>query len=676
MKSQRFLILIAMTILGIISQNQCFCDVSYFSIQPGSTIFNAQGEPLRDSLPGEVVKLVGGDGEKLEFVSAVKNLVGGFVNRAHTSPVTTEEYLAWRMNPVALTSQAVLSTERGRRLAVPSEKIAKWFEEERSAHPVPVVWSPSEGRDAPVSLEPLIGWFSLGQNTTVQGTCVQPDGKIIIIGTADQLSFKQNATFWNDCSPEEPGVYFARFSADFHEVEKILWVSTKNLGVPFSINCEHDGSLTFITSKITGDIYDGPLNAASSYFIKMEATWDRFASVFPLDATNRPPLSALNDPLRRPVLLYGSEGRHGGGSLLRLFTHGQAERPWKDWSEANKDIIKLDFSSPSFANGPFALWAKGAEITPDFPTPLAPWGSPPNSGEPLEWTNAKSGRNPIHGADLKPEAMVVDNGNNIFVAGTIPFEMPLPDFDPFLMKFSPEGKLLWTNCFLNGLLSEPDQKTQALQIDPSNGDILICFWQHGNNQKTLLLDPDGWLTKFTGTNGNIKITWIGRVDAESGTLKHSTYIYSQKPDQKNPRWPDLNSATVNAMQVAQTGRVYVAGATTISYPTTFNSFLPSVVEYGAHPMLTVLRPNLSAPHYSTYLSSGQGSVEHLTILSNGSALCIGTHSTQGIPLPIKNDKKIPFLNANPPKEKESVFLAIIPIPVAETEWSFNQKSHF
>jgi hypothetical protein len=89
MKSHRFLILIAMTIFGIISQSQCFCDVSYLFIQQGAIIFSAQGEPLRDSLPGEVMKLAGGDGEKLEVVSAVKNLVGGFVNRTQTSPAIT-----------------------------------------------------------------------------------------------------------------------------------------------------------------------------------------------------------------------------------------------------------------------------------------------------------------------------------------------------------------------------------------------------------------------------------------------------------------------------------------------------------------------------------------------------------------------------------------------------------
>jgi hypothetical protein len=247
-----------------------------------------------------------------------------------------------------------------------------------------------------------------------------------------------------------------------------------------------------------------------------------------------------------------------------------------------------------------------------------------------------------------------------------------PDFDPFLMSFSPEGKLRWTNCFLTGLLSEPDQKTQALEIDPTNGDILVCYWQHGNNQKTLLLDPHGWLNKFTGTNGNIKISWIGRVDADSGKLKNSTYIHSQMPNPKNPRWPDLNSSGVSAMRVDGNGRIYAGGGTTISFPTTSNAFLPGVTEFGGHPMLVVLRPDLSAPHYSTYLSAGQGAVNHLAILPGGAALCAGKHSTEGTALPVSNTKSLPFLSESPPAgQKDGLFLAIIPIPADEADWSFN-----
>jgi hypothetical protein len=53
-------------------------------------------------------------------------------------------------------------------------------------------------------------------------------------------------------------------------------------------------------------------------------------------------------------------------------------------------------------------------------------------------------------------------------------------------------------------------------------------------------------------------------------------------------------------------------------------------------------------------------------------MCIGKHSTTGTPLPIQNSKNLPFLSASPPNEKkESFFLAIIPIPDEESEWSFN-----
>jgi|GEM_PF-4579585 len=212
---------------------------------------------------------------------------------------------------------------------------------------------------------------------------------------------------------------------------------------------------------------------------------------------------------------------------------------------------------------------------------------------------------------------------------------------------------------------------EALAIDPSNGDILISLRQHCNNRQALLLDPKGWLTRFTGTNGNIKITWIGRVDPVSGMLKNSTYIYVQMPASKNPKWPDLNSVGTSAIGADSKGWVYAVGGTTISLPTTSNAFLPSVTQYGGHPFFAVIEPDLSAPRYSTYLSPGQGGVSGMVVCGYRVAFLVGTHKTDAPALPTQGTDRLPALSATPPDgEAEAAFLAIVPVPAEVDSWSF------
>jgi hypothetical protein len=126
------------------------------------------------------------------------------------------------------------------------------------------------------------------------------------------------------------------------------------------------------------------------------------------------------------------------------------------------------------------------------------------------------------------------------------------------------------------------------------------------------------------------------------------------------------------LEVAGDGKVVVGGGTTISFPTTDNAFLPVVTEFGGHPMLTVLKSDLTAPHYSTYLSAGKGAVDHLALLANGAVLCIGTHSLEGTPPPVTGNTLPDYLSADAGAATgERGFVAILPIPTGESEWSFH-----
>jgi hypothetical protein len=646
---------------------------SYAAFVSATEILDAAGAVLRTSTEGEVVRIRKIEAEKAEVTSDRPELVGGLVPLSALAASTSEANTAW-VSTGAREAGLVDQQLAGLKAEPPAKDEAALEAAEAKADSV--VASPLAPAAKPVSFrEPVIGWFVPGAAAELTGVARSLDGSTLLTGTAHPPIKMPGARAWSGELPaaeasDSPALPFvARIAPDLKSIELVVFRTDEIAGLK-SLRASPDGSLWVVASKVGESLAGADGSKASSCLLRFSPDLRSITRCMALVADVR---EVCFDSCGRPVGLTGSQRRSGGGFLTRYFSEGRFERMWPQAPDGPSRHLKLDFSSPTLAGGPFALWAKKSEVYPDFPTPFGDWGAAPNAGQPVVWTNAKGGSNPIRKADLKPEALTIDRDGNLLVSGTIPFEMPLPDFDPFLMSFSPEGKLRWTNCFLTGLLSEPDQKTQALAIDPTNGDILACYWQHGNNRQTFLLDPHGWLNKFTGTNSNIKITWIGRVDPTSGKLKNSTYIYSQMPNSKNPRWPDLNSVTAKAMGVDSGGRVYVCGGTTISFPTTSNAYLPSVSEFGGHPFFAVLKPDLSGPHYSTYLSPGQGDVDHLAILPGGAALLVGTHQAEGVALPVTNTGTVPFLSKIPPPgEKKGVFIAILPVPAEDAAWKFGQ----
>jgi hypothetical protein len=645
---------------------------SYATFISEVEIRSSTGEVLRKATEGEVVRIRKIDGVSAEVSSGRPELAGGVVPLSALNHSTSDAHTAWvsqGARDAGLVDQhlAVFSS-------IPSSKEEPALE---AMEALPAVTFPQLQSVKSVDIDKvIIGWMCPRSQPEVTGLVGSPDGSIFLTGKIRLPLQIAGFRAWGgggrvEASNSEASdlPFIARFETDMKALATFVVFQAGEVASFDHPVVGPDGGIWVVAKNVSESLGGVDAPKATSCLLGFDKDLQTVTRSIPITVGVQK-LSV--DERGRPIILTGSPGRSGGGFLTRYYSKGHYERNWSEAPDGVVRRLKLDFSSQSLSNGPFAIWSKQGMVYPSMPTPIAPWGSLENAGESIVWTNVKSGSNPIRGADLKPEALAVENNGSIVVSGTIPFDMGFPDFDPFLMRFSPEGKLLWTNCFLTGLLSEPDQKTQALAIDPSNGDILVCYWQHGNNVQTLLLDPEGWLNKFTGTNGNIKISWIGRVEAESGKLKDSTYIYSQMPESKNPRWPDLNSATVEAMSVAGNGRVYVAGATTISFPTTSNAWLPIVSEYGGHPMFAVLKPDLSAPHYSTYLSAGKGAVERLAILPGGAAILVGRHSTQGTPLPVTNVEGIPFLSATPPEgQEEGVFLAILPVPEEDAAWSFN-----
>ncbi len=633
------------------------------SLRRGSyAVFAGEGEILsqdnrviRRASEGEVVRIRAMSGGWAEIGSAIESLSGGKTKLENLKPSTEEANAAWITAGTARIEAERKKVESLERAPSPDEDAAL-ESEDNLRPPIPIAAMPA---DRPVD-SPVMGWFAPGRGATISGLQPGTDGSVYISGTIAPPFHMSGIRGWQSESPDSEGAplpFIARLDPDLETIADFVVFLPSELGPIDQLRFDPEGGV-WAAARGAGDAVAGAEAGQSDRFL-IRFSRDLRAVERVLPISHKVKGFAL-DSRNRPVVLRGSSGRSGGGLLVRYFTQGRFERAWPEAPDGLARRLVLDFSSPALANGPFAIWANRADVFPDFPTPLAPWGSPANAGKPVTWTHAPNGLNPIRGADLKPEVLAIDREDCVLVAGTIPFNMGNPDFDPFLLRFSPTGKLLWANCFLGGLLSEPDQKAQALAVDPSNGDILVSYWQHGNNVQTLLLDPRGWMSKFTGNSGNLKISWIGRIDAATGVLKNSTYLHATLPESANTDWPDLNSSAISDMSIDVSGRVYIAGETATAFPTTDGAFLKDINERGLHPMFAVLRPDLSGPVYSTYLSSGIGAVHHLVLLP-GAVVLAGTHETVGPALPVRGSRK--FLSDKPPRDtKEGAFLAILPLP--------------
>ncbi|GAB4183986.1 MAG: hypothetical protein Fur0032_24950 [Terrimicrobiaceae bacterium] len=643
---------------------------SWAAFTQEAQILSANDAVIRTAEAGEVVRIkIARDGWA-EVSSSVPDLPGGKVKAEVLRPATAEENQAWVARGAERLAQAAADAAP-LDVVPPSEDEAALEAAEPPASQLPSMTS----TPAPDIREPIMGWFAPGSATRVHSLVRATDGAIYLCGSLKLPITSPGARGWSGPLPmpgeENPEMAFlAKIAPDLKTFTDLVVFAPGEVGELHGLKVHPTGEGIWAAAASVGETIGGKkAPKANSVLLHFSPDLKSIVRALPILPTVK---DFALDAANRPVVLDAPKSRTGGAFLTRYFGSGFYERQWPEAPDGATRRLKLDFSSPALAEGPFALWSQKSETLPDFPTPLAPWGSEPNAGQPITWTNVAAGKNPIRGANLMPEALALDREGNILVSGTIPFHMGHPDFDPFLLKFSPSGKLLWNNCFLNGLLSEPDQKTQALSIDPSNGDVLISYWQHGNNKQTLLVSPDGWLTRFTGTNGNIKVTWIGRVDAVSGKLKNATLLYSQMPESKNPKWPDLNSVGLNALAANSEGWVFAAGGTTIALPTTSHAMIPHVPEYGEHPFICVIEPDLTAPRYSTYLSTGQGRVSHMALASDRLAILAGTHKTEGTPLTVSQPQHLTGLTSTPPTgEPEATFLAIIPIPADPASWSFS-----
>jgi hypothetical protein len=267
-----------------------------------------------------------------------------------------------------------------------------------------------------------------------------------------------------------------------------------------------------------------------------------------------------------------------------------------------------------------------------------------------------------------------------------------PDFEPAVIAMDSSGMLRWWSRLYHEITptgdtveSIPDQYIDALAIDYSGNKLVVGARCHGNNVEnfwegnTIAYDTNayGFQNNFTGTNGNIHETWLGKLQLSNGTLTNSTYMAELAegtgslgtphpnpnldgwPD-PNTGWPDVNTTRIakNNMKVTNSGDVCVlaVGRRTI---TTANAYQKMVKPYYGglscwNSFVRVYDSQFHVPKYSslvvgvwdTLTQAGGNNTDLFGVYKTSQGvICVGRQTADTSGVPIGNN--LPVINVTP-----------------------------
>ena len=304
-----------------------------------------------------------------------------------------------------------------------------------------------------------------------------------------------------------------------------------------------------------------------------------------------------------------------------------------------------------------------------------------------------------------------------------------PDFEPAIVAMRADGSLKWWDRLYRETTqnSSPDQYLDGLALDYRNERLVVLARTHGNNVinfwsgNALTFAPSaaGFQNRFSGTNGNIHLSWIGKFALDTGKIYAASYLgelaegtqnfgsaytdahYAGWPN-FNAGWPNLNTTRCGAdagfggnLAVFEDGSVAVACAGRRSF-TTIDAFqsMPrpnqTPVPIGSwNQLIRVYSPDLSAVRYSTILTGawdastgiGGDNTRITAIAAQGDhILAAGWHAdtssvANGNPMPIV---AVPSWGASTPNAQSGILARLTGtrMPAATTEPPFNFTNGF
>ena len=305
------------------------------------------------------------------------------------------------------------------------------------------------------------------------------------------------------------------------------------------------------------------------------------------------------------------------------------------------------------------------------------------------YTGYSASPTPVYGG----ECISIDRrNNNMYIGINFKSVLPnggLPDFEPAVIAMDSSGLLLWWSRLYHEITpagdtvnSSPDQYVDALAIDYANDKLVVGARCHGNNTEnfwegnTITADTNasGFQNNFTGSSGNIHISWLGKFSLTSGTLSNSTYMAelaegtgslgSPHPDPNldgwpnpNSGWPNVNTTRMakNNMKVSSNGDVCVlaVGRRTI---TTANAYQKMVKPNNGglscwNSFIRVYDSQFHVPKYSslivgawdTLTQAGGDNTEIFGVYKTGrGVICVGRQKADTSGIPAGNN--IPVVN--------------------------------
>ncbi|MFP4156359.1 MAG: hypothetical protein ACLFU4_01955 [Opitutales bacterium] len=264
------------------------------------------------------------------------------------------------------------------------------------------------------------------------------------------------------------------------------------------------------------------------------------------------------------------------------------------------------------------------------------------------------------------------DGNLVFITSNfVKHKNGSPDFDPMLIKFTPEGEILWATHLLEGLPALSDHKSPHLYVCPYSGDIIAAMRQHGHFETNLQVSDNAYLKTDNWLTGNIMIGWIGRIDPDTGSVKAGTMYF---PDMGRP--PSSGKRTANSLMPAavrtdREGNIYVAGLAAHKLDTTMHAFQSE--KMGDSGFISVFDASLTRLRYANLITGHGYSYQPTALLVTELGPLVATlttrknSSSQPARLIDSNTDKTNFLSPSSEGGSDVIF-SLLPSEPWKQDW--------